>query len=183
MAKKTILLAEKLGVSTVVDFSGCPGDSPDSKRPNWVTCPWPPDFLEILNWQWAEVVTPYWKEHGKFAADHGVAAAGVSKYPIDVTAAMLSAYRSGRSTVSAFASVAGATVHAVDVGVGRPTGDIRTEPALSTARFDECVEAAFHAVDELDTDLLVLGEMGIGNTTAAAAVAAAIDRSQGGTRS
>lgn len=72
VAKKTILLAEKLGVSTVVDFSGCPGDSPDSKRPNWVTCPWPPDFLEILNWQWAEVVTPYWKEHGKFAADHGV---------------------------------------------------------------------------------------------------------------
>ena len=72
VARKTILLAEKLGVSTVVDFSGCPGDSHESKKPNWVTCPWPPDFLEILNWQWAEVVTPYWKDHGKFAADHGV---------------------------------------------------------------------------------------------------------------
>jgi sugar phosphate isomerase/epimerase len=71
-SKKTILLAEKLGVSTVVDFSGCPGDSPNSKSPNWVTCPWPPDFLDVLNWQWDEVVTPYWKEHGKFAADHGV---------------------------------------------------------------------------------------------------------------
>lgn len=71
-SKKTVLLAEKLGVSTVVDFSGCPGDSPNSKSPNWVTCPWPPDFLDVLNWQWDEVVTPYWKEHGKFAADHGV---------------------------------------------------------------------------------------------------------------
>jgi sugar phosphate isomerase/epimerase len=71
-SKKTILLAEKLGVSTVVDFSGCPGDSHEAKSPNWVTCPWPPDYLEVLNWQWEEVVTPYWKEHGKLAADHGV---------------------------------------------------------------------------------------------------------------
>jgi sugar phosphate isomerase/epimerase len=71
-SRKTILLAEKLGVSTVVDFSGCPGDGPNSRSPNWVTCPWPPDFLDVLNWQWDEVVTPYWKEHGKFAADHGV---------------------------------------------------------------------------------------------------------------
>jgi sugar phosphate isomerase/epimerase len=71
-SRKTILLAEKLGVSTVVDFSGCPGDSLEAKSPNWVTCPWPPDYLDVLNWQWDEVVTPYWKAHGKFAADHGV---------------------------------------------------------------------------------------------------------------
>ncbi len=71
-SRKTILLAEKLGVDTVLDFSGCPGDSPESKKPNWVTCPWPPDYLDILNWQWDEVVTPYWKAHGQFAADHGV---------------------------------------------------------------------------------------------------------------
>jgi sugar phosphate isomerase/epimerase len=72
VSRKTILLAEKLGVPVVVDFSGCPGDSPNSKWPNWVTCPWPPDYLEILKWQWEEVVTPYWIERGKFAADHGV---------------------------------------------------------------------------------------------------------------
>ena len=71
-SRKTILLAEKLGVKTVVDFSGCPGDSPNAKFPNWVTCPWPPEYLDVLNWQWDEVVTPYWKAHGKFAADHGV---------------------------------------------------------------------------------------------------------------
>jgi sugar phosphate isomerase/epimerase len=71
-ARKTVLLAEKLGVPVVIDFSGCPGDSPTAKYPNWVTCPWPPDFLDLLKWQWDEVVTPYWTAHGKFAADHGV---------------------------------------------------------------------------------------------------------------
>lgn len=71
-SRQTILLAEKFGVPVVVDFSGCPGDSPASRNPNWVTCPWPPDYLEILDWQWNEVVAPYWKEHGAFAAQHGV---------------------------------------------------------------------------------------------------------------
>lgn len=69
---RTIALAEKLGVTTVVDFSGCPGDSPNASAPNWVTCPWPPDYLDVLEWQWNEVVTPYWIEHARFAADHGV---------------------------------------------------------------------------------------------------------------
>ena len=69
---KTILLAEQLGVPVVVDFSGCPGDSPAAKYPNWVTCPWPPEYLEVLRWQWDEVATPYWIERTKFAADHGV---------------------------------------------------------------------------------------------------------------
>ncbi|HTX41612.1 MAG TPA: sugar phosphate isomerase/epimerase [Acidobacteriaceae bacterium] len=72
VSRKTILLAEKLGVRTVVDFSGCPGDSPDASQPNWVTCPWPPDYLEVLTWQWEQVVAPYWIEHARFAADHGV---------------------------------------------------------------------------------------------------------------
>jgi sugar phosphate isomerase/epimerase len=72
VSRKTVLLAEKLGIPVVVDFSGCPGDSPSSTAPNWVTCPWPPDFLKVLDWQWNEVVTPYWIEHGKFAAEHGV---------------------------------------------------------------------------------------------------------------
>ncbi len=72
VSRKTILLAEKLGVKTVVDFSGCPGDGPEAKAPNWVTCPWPSEYLDVLNWQWDTVVTPYWQSHGKFAADHGV---------------------------------------------------------------------------------------------------------------
>jgi sugar phosphate isomerase/epimerase len=72
VSRRTILLAEKLGVSTVVDFSGCPGDSPDAKSPNWVTCPWPPEYLTTLAWQWDEVVAPYWVRHAEFAAQHGV---------------------------------------------------------------------------------------------------------------
>ncbi len=71
-SRQTILLAEKLGVPVMVDFSGCPGDSIDAKQPNWVTCPWPPEYSELLTWQWDEVVSPYWTEHAKFAADHGV---------------------------------------------------------------------------------------------------------------
>jgi sugar phosphate isomerase/epimerase len=72
VSRKTILLAEKLGIRTVVDFSGCPGDSLAATQPNWVTCPWPPDYLEVLQWQWDEVVAPFWIRHAKFAADHGV---------------------------------------------------------------------------------------------------------------
>jgi sugar phosphate isomerase/epimerase len=72
VSRKTILLAEKLGVPVVIDFSGCPGDSHQASAPNWVTCPWPPDYLGVLEWQWNEVVAPYWIEHARFGADHGV---------------------------------------------------------------------------------------------------------------
>lgn len=71
-SRNTILLAERLGVPVVVDFSGCPGDSPTATAPNWVTCPWPPEYPGILKWQWDEVVRPYWVEHAKFAGQHGV---------------------------------------------------------------------------------------------------------------
>ena len=76
--------------------------------------------------------------------------------------------------MAAFAKDLGATVSLVDVGVGTPTGNLRTEPALSEARFEEAFRAGRAAVAKGDADLLVLGEMGIGNTTPAAAVAAAI---------
>jgi len=133
---------------------------------------------EVAAWvaEWQRTTSPAVRRPAAliFAADHGVTAAGVSKYPVDVTAAMLAAYRAGKSTVSAFAAVAGATVDAIDVGVGRPTGDIRFEPAMSVERFEQAADAGRAAVEALDADLLVLGEMGIGNTTAAAAVAAAL---------
>ena len=71
-SRKTIRLAEKLGVRTVIDMSGCPGDCDSAKYPNWVTCPWPPEFLELLEWQWSEKVLPFWTEQAQFARDHGV---------------------------------------------------------------------------------------------------------------
>jgi sugar phosphate isomerase/epimerase len=71
-SKRTVRLAEKLGVSVVIDFSGCPGDSDKAKYPNWVTCPWPPEYLDLLAWQWDRKVIPYWTRHAQFAKDHGV---------------------------------------------------------------------------------------------------------------
>ena len=109
-----------------------------------------------------------------FASDHGVTAAGVSAYPSSVTEAMMSAFKSGRSTVNAFARISGATVIARDVGIGRPTGDIRFEPAMTETRFLQALNSGREAVGGIDTDLLVLGEMGIGNTTPSAAISAAL---------
>ena len=109
-----------------------------------------------------------------FAADHGVADEGVSAYPAEVTAAMVSAVDSGVATVAAVARQVGAVVRCDDVGVGVPTGNIRTQDAMSVGEFDAAVNAGVLAVDRAVTDegadLLVLGELGIGNTTAAAAV-------------
>lgn len=70
--KNTILLAEKLGIHQINTFSGCPGDCETAKYPNWVTCPWPDDFGKILDWQWNEVLIPYWKDTVEFAKAHGV---------------------------------------------------------------------------------------------------------------
>lgn len=70
--RKTVRLAAELGVPVVCLFSGCPGSCPEDGHPNWVTAAWPPDYPSILNWQWAEVVIPYWQEAGAFAQQHGV---------------------------------------------------------------------------------------------------------------
>ena len=79
--RKTILLAEKLGIDQINTFSGCPGDHEGAKYPNWVTCPWPNDFLEILDWQWNEVLIPYWKDLVAFAKAHGVTKIGLELHP------------------------------------------------------------------------------------------------------
>ena len=70
--KDTILLAEKLGLHQINTFSGCPGDCETAKYPNWVTCPWPNDFLDILDYQWNEVLIPYWKKEAEFCKAHGI---------------------------------------------------------------------------------------------------------------
>ena len=79
--EKTVLLAEKLGIDRVITFSGCPGDHPGAKYPNWVTCPWPDDFLKILEYQWNEVLIPYWEKAVKFANDHGVTRIALEMHP------------------------------------------------------------------------------------------------------
>ena len=79
--RNAVLLAEVLGVDTVITFSGCPGDSEHSLYPNWVTCPWPEDFLKILDWQWEQKLIPYWKEAGAFAKAHGVTRIAFEMHP------------------------------------------------------------------------------------------------------
>jgi len=79
--RKTVLLAERLEVPVINGFSGCPGDHPGAKNPNWVTCSWPPEYTEILDWQWNEVVIPYWKEEVKFAESHGIHQIALEMHP------------------------------------------------------------------------------------------------------
>lgn len=79
--RDSVLLAEKMGLDTVITFSGCPGDWEGAHYPNWVTCPWPDDFLSILDYQWNKVLIPYWREEVKFANAHGVKKIALEMHP------------------------------------------------------------------------------------------------------
>lgn len=79
--ENTVKLASELEVDTVVTFSGCPGDSEKSEHPNWVTCPWPEDFLEILDYQWNDVLIPYWKNEVEFTKKYGVNKVAFEMHP------------------------------------------------------------------------------------------------------
>jgi sugar phosphate isomerase/epimerase len=70
--RRTVQLAAQLGVPVVNAFSGCPGDTDEATYPNWVTCSWPSEYLDLLEWQWREKVVPYWRDEERFAARHGV---------------------------------------------------------------------------------------------------------------
>ncbi len=72
---RALELAEALEVPVVNAFSGCPGDGPDGRRPNWVTCAWPDEFAELLEWQWSERLVPYWTEQLEPMRRRGVRAA------------------------------------------------------------------------------------------------------------
>ena len=67
-----VRLAPKLGVSVVCTFSGCPGGAPGDRTPNWITCPWPTEFGRMLDYQWNEVLVPYWQRKAAAARDEGV---------------------------------------------------------------------------------------------------------------
>lgn len=69
---KTVELAAKLEVPVVNTFSGTPGDHEGAKLPNWPVAPWPPEYREVLKWQWEEKIIPYWKDAGKFAEERNV---------------------------------------------------------------------------------------------------------------
>lgn len=106
-----------------------------------------------------------------FAGNHGVAARGVSAFPPTVTAQMVANFRNGGAAINALARACGADLLVVPIDLGRPTADFCEAPAMSE---EECLAAlnAGAAAVQADCDLLVVGEMGIGNTTVAAALCA-----------
>ncbi len=108
-----------------------------------------------------------------FAGNHGVAAQGVSPYPAAVTAQMVANFERGGAAINQIAAGAGARLRVVPVHLGRPTADLSLEPAMDEAGFVEAVTLGAGVV-EPGLDLLCLGEMGIGNTTAAAALCAGL---------
>ncbi|KTT71432.1 nicotinate-nucleotide--dimethylbenzimidazole phosphoribosyltransferase [Sphingomonas sanguinis] len=106
-----------------------------------------------------------------FAGNHGVVARGVSAFPPEVTAQMVANFTAGGAAINALAAAAGLELSVVPLDLDRPTVDFTTGPAMSEAECLTALAAGAKAVG--DADLLVLGEMGIGNTTPAAALAAA----------
>jgi nicotinate-nucleotide--dimethylbenzimidazole phosphoribosyltransferase len=105
-----------------------------------------------------------------FAGNHGVTAQGVSAYPAEVTAQMVRNFAAGGAAIN---QLAGAELRVVALDLDRPTEDFTLGPAMDESAFLEAVSSGYDAVAP-DADLLVLGEMGIGNTTAASAIAAAL---------
>jgi nicotinate-nucleotide--dimethylbenzimidazole phosphoribosyltransferase len=111
------------------------------------------------------------------AADHGVAAEGVSAYPQEVTRQMLANFHAGGSAVCVLARETGAALRIVDAGVGAPTGNIAVGPAMSRDDAVRRVDDGRALAEELAAEgfgVVALGEMGIGNTTSASALAAAL---------
>jgi len=108
-----------------------------------------------------------------FAGNHGVVAQGVSPYPSDVTAQMVGNFASGGAAINQLARVAGGRLDVVPVRDLAATADFTLGPAMDEAGFLAAVRCGAGAVGE-GTDLLCVGEMGIGNTTAAAALCAAL---------
>jgi nicotinate-nucleotide--dimethylbenzimidazole phosphoribosyltransferase len=108
-----------------------------------------------------------------FAGNHGVTRQGVSPFPTSVTAQMVANFSHGGAAINQIAHVAGANLLVVPLELDSPTQDFTVAPAMTAAEFLRAVATGYDAVAGA-SDLLCLGEMGIGNTTAAAALAAAL---------
>lgn len=108
-----------------------------------------------------------------FAGNHGVTAQGVSAFPSEVTEQMVLNFQHGGAAINQLAQQAGARMDVISLHLDRPTADFTTAPAMSASEFLEALQTGWNAVD-VEADLLVVGEMGIGNTTSAAAICHAL---------
>ncbi len=130
---------------------------------------------ELAVWyaEWRGVARMTAPQIAIFAGNHGVAAHGVSAYPSEVTAQMVANFAAGGAAINQLAMLAGARLDVLPLALDQPTADFTTGAAMTSAELLEALRAGWSALAP-DADLLVPGEMGIGNTTAAAAVAAAL---------
>lgn len=108
-----------------------------------------------------------------FAGNHGVTAQGVSAFPPEVTVQMVMNFEHGGAAINQLAKAAGATMDVHALELDRPTTDFTTGPAMTESELLQALRVGWTAVDA-SADLLVVGEMGIGNTTPAAAIACAL---------
>lgn len=108
-----------------------------------------------------------------FAGNHGVTARGVSAYPSEVTGQMVANYASGGAAINQIAQLVQAELTVVPIDLDRPTCDFTLGPAMQSSEFLAAVDIGYRSVPA-ECDLLAIGEMGIGNTTAAAALCAAL---------
>jgi nicotinate-nucleotide--dimethylbenzimidazole phosphoribosyltransferase len=108
-----------------------------------------------------------------FAGNHGVVVRGVSAYPASVTAQMVANFERGGAAINQICKTVGATLRVIPLKLDTPTADFTQGQAMTEPEFVEAVAAGYDAVPA-SADLVCLGEMGIGNTTVASALAAAL---------
>ncbi|MGB0632104.1 MAG: nicotinate-nucleotide--dimethylbenzimidazole phosphoribosyltransferase [Alphaproteobacteria bacterium] len=108
-----------------------------------------------------------------FAGNHGVTAQGVSAFPPEVTHQMVANFAAGGAAINQLAAAQGAELRVIDLDLDTPTADFTVAPAMSEQDCAAAFSAGFEAVDA-SADALIVGEMGIGNTTAAAALSCAL---------
>ena len=113
-----------------------------------------------------------------FAGNHGVTTQGISAFPPEVTVQMVANFESGGAAINQLSKLAGADMSVVALDLDRPTADFTEGPAMSEAETVAALASGWTAVDA-NADVLVVGEMGIGNTTSAAAIAAALTETSG----
>ena len=108
-----------------------------------------------------------------FAGNHGICAQGVNPYPQEVTAQMVANFQAGGAAINQLCRANGADLSVIALDLDRPTADFTQSPAMTEAACLDALNRGAAAVDR-DADVLILGEMGIGNSTIAAALASAI---------
>ncbi|MFZ1471253.1 MAG: nicotinate-nucleotide--dimethylbenzimidazole phosphoribosyltransferase [Paracoccaceae bacterium] len=174
----TKLLLETLGAITTLPLTTIDTKATEAATARQAQLTKPPGSLGRL--EELAVFMAGWRGTGKpriaraqalvFAGNHGVCAQGVNPYPQEVTAQMVANFRAGGAAINQLCRVSGADLSVIDLDLDQPTADFTTGPAMTEA---ECLDAMARGAAAVDptADILLLGEMGIGNSTVAAALA------------